>query len=67
MEVETNQVNKNLQSFGFDEAKIPKFDQMAKIELANWDAQHEIELIQNFGFTTATVAQRKSHLETLKP
>ncbi len=39
--------------------------QMAAIELANWSAQHESELIQNFGFTAATVADRKANLQTL--
>ena len=42
-----------------------KAAQMAAIELANWNAQHEAELIQNFGFTATTVSDRKSNLQTL--
>jgi hypothetical protein len=39
--------------------------QMAALELANWNNRHEAELIQNFGFMPATVADRKANLQTI--
>lgn len=39
-----------------------KAKQMNQLELSIWDANHESELINHFGFTEKTLAERKKQL-----
>ena len=39
-----------------------KAKQMAELELSVWDSKHESELINNFGFSKASLANRKLEL-----
>lgn len=41
-----------------------KAKEMAALELANWNANHESELKAHFGFTDKTLAERKTKLKT---